>query len=413
MDGWVAAILGNGLGRYADAATAGRQASQDMPGFFVSAWALPELVEAAARTGDARLAAGAVNELAETTQPSGTDWGLVIEARCRALVSESQAAEGLYREAIDRLGRTRLRPELARAHLLYGEWLRRENRRTAAREQLRTAHELLSAIGMETFAERARHELLATGETARKQTAQAAVEASQELTAQEAQVAQLAPRRPVQPGDRRPAVHQLPHRPVPPAQGLHQARHQLPRSAPPRSARRPGQARSLASLASARLGSAHEVGKHHGSFVPWPVSGRPAAGGPLLGGGARRHGGPEPVHDAVLISAAALLGGFVSGSVARIVKSWPDRSWPADQGTARDLCGRDGPAPSLTLRSVPTGRRPEGPAAITSEQETKQYPDSTVAVDGLHLYVPRWEGHQAGRDATGRTGTPKEKEKRS
>ncbi len=189
---WVTAILGNGLGRYADAAAAGRQATQDMPGFFVSAFALPELAEAAARTGNTRLAAGAVNELAETTQPSGTDWGLGVEARCRALVSEGQAAESLYREAIYRLGRTRLRPELARAHLLYGEWLRRENRRTDARKQLRTAHDMLSAIGMEAFAERARRELRATGETARKGATQAAVKAGQELTPQEAQVAQLA-----------------------------------------------------------------------------------------------------------------------------------------------------------------------------------------------------------------------------
>jgi len=189
---WVAAILGNGLGRYADAAAAGRQASQDMPGFFVSAFALPELVEAATHTGDIRLAAGAVDELAETTQPSGTDWGLGIEARCRALVSDGQAAEGLYREAIDRLGRTPLRPELARAHLLYGEWLRRENRRRDARDQLRTAYRTLDQIGMEAFAERARKELAATGETARKRTAQASVEVSQQLTPQEAQVAQLA-----------------------------------------------------------------------------------------------------------------------------------------------------------------------------------------------------------------------------
>ena len=147
--------------------------------------------------------------------------------------SEGQAAEGLYREAIDRLGRTRLRPELARAHLLYGEWLRRENRRTDAREQLRTAHDMLAAIGMEGFAERARRELAATGETARKRTAPAAAGASQELTAQEAQVARLASDGPVQPGDRRPAVHQRPHRPVPPGQGLRQARHHLPRPAAP------------------------------------------------------------------------------------------------------------------------------------------------------------------------------------
>jgi DNA-binding CsgD family transcriptional regulator len=189
---WTTAILCNGLGRYAEAALAARQASQDLPGLTPSLWALPELVEAAARSGDTQLAADAVGELAETTQPGGTDWGLGIEARCRALVSEGQAAEDLYREAVDRLGRTQLRPELARAHLLYGEWLRRENRRTDAREQLRTAYDLLLAIGMEAFAERARRELLATGEHARKRTPQSAVRTGQELTAQEAQVARLA-----------------------------------------------------------------------------------------------------------------------------------------------------------------------------------------------------------------------------
>ena len=132
------------------------------------------------------------HRLAEATQAGGTEWGLGIEARSRALMTEGQAADGLYREAIDRLGRTRLRPELARGHLLYGEWLRREGRRVDAREQLRIAHEMLDAIGMEGFAERARRELLATGETARKRTAQAAAGASQELTAQETQVALLA-----------------------------------------------------------------------------------------------------------------------------------------------------------------------------------------------------------------------------
>jgi DNA-binding CsgD family transcriptional regulator len=105
----------------------------------------PELIEAAARTGGTQLALGAVDRLAEITRPGGTDWGLGIEARCRALVSEGQAAEGLYLEAIERLGRTRVRPELARAHLLYGEWLRRENRRTDAREQLRTAQPSVAA----------------------------------------------------------------------------------------------------------------------------------------------------------------------------------------------------------------------------------------------------------------------------
>jgi DNA-binding CsgD family transcriptional regulator len=152
----------------------------------------PELIEAAARTGGTQLALGAVDRLAEITRPGGTDWGLGIEARCRALVSEGQAAEGLYLEAIERLGRTRVRPELARAHLLYGEWLRRENRRTDAREQLRTAHGMFDEIGMEGFAERARSELQATWETARKRTAQPSVAAGQELTPQEMQVALLA-----------------------------------------------------------------------------------------------------------------------------------------------------------------------------------------------------------------------------
>ena len=187
---WATAILCNGLGRYADAVAAAGHASQDMPEIPAAMYALAELAEAAARTGDTELAVRAVDELAETTTPSGTDWGLGIEARSRALVSQGRAAEDLYREAIDRLGRTRLCPDLARAHLLYGEWLRRENRRADARGQLRTAHELLSDIGMEAFAERARRELAATGETARRRTAPAV--GGQELTAQEAQVAQLA-----------------------------------------------------------------------------------------------------------------------------------------------------------------------------------------------------------------------------
>ena len=189
---WATAILRNGRGRYAEATAAAEQASRDTPEAYVSMWALPELIEAAARTGDTQRAARALDELTETTRPGGTDWGLGIEARCRALVSAGQAADALHREAIDLLGRTRLRPELARAHLLYGEWLRRENRRTDAREQLRTAHAMLDEIGMEGFAERARRELLATGETARKRTRQAAAEPSQELTPQEAQVARLA-----------------------------------------------------------------------------------------------------------------------------------------------------------------------------------------------------------------------------
>jgi tetratricopeptide (TPR) repeat protein len=185
---WVGAILYNGLGRYEEALAAARQASEDTPGLYVSMWALPELIEAAVRSGNPHVAENALARLAETTRAGGTDFGLGIEARSRALVSAPKVAEGLYREAIDRLGRTRLRPELARAHLVYGEWLRRENRRMDARGQLRAAHEMLNRIGMEAFAERTRRELLATGETVRKRT----VETPNRLTAQEAAIARLA-----------------------------------------------------------------------------------------------------------------------------------------------------------------------------------------------------------------------------
>ena len=126
--------------------------------------------------------------LSERSRVTPTEWVLGIEARVCALLGDGDAAESAYRESIQRLGRTRVRAQLARAHLLYGEWLRRERRRGEAREQLRTAHEMLDAMGMEAFAERARRELQATGETARKRTVQATVE----LTAQEAQVARLA-----------------------------------------------------------------------------------------------------------------------------------------------------------------------------------------------------------------------------
>ena len=185
---WAAAILYNGLGRYVEAREAAQQASQDTPGLYISMWALPELIEAAARSGNTRIAGEALERLADTTRAGGTDFGLGIEARCRALLSEGEAAEGCYREAIDRLGRTQLRPELARAHLLYGEWLRRAGRRLDARAQLRTAHEMLATMGAEAFAERAGSELLATGETVRKRTA----ETADELTAQEVSIARLA-----------------------------------------------------------------------------------------------------------------------------------------------------------------------------------------------------------------------------
>ena len=146
------------------------------------------LAEAAYRTGDVKLVRTALDWLSERTAVTPTDWSLGIEARVRAFLAEGDAAESLYRESIVRLGRTRVRAELARSHLLYGEWLRRERRRSDARAQLCTAYGMLDAMGIEAFAERARRELLATGGTARKRTP----ETSGQLTAQEAQVARLA-----------------------------------------------------------------------------------------------------------------------------------------------------------------------------------------------------------------------------
>jgi DNA-binding CsgD family transcriptional regulator len=185
---WASAVLNNGLGRHEEALAAAEQARQDSHDLGLTAWMLPELVEAAIRGGMSVRAADALKRLSETTAASGTDWALGIEARSRALLSEGETADALYRVAIDRLGRTRIRVDLARAHLLYGEWLRRENRRLDAREQLRTAHEMFVTMGAEGFAERARRELAATGETVRKR----AVETRDELTAQEAQIARLA-----------------------------------------------------------------------------------------------------------------------------------------------------------------------------------------------------------------------------
>jgi ATP/maltotriose-dependent transcriptional regulator MalT len=182
-----AAVLYNGLGRYEAAASAAARATSDVFNPWTAMCALPELVEAAARTGKISVASDALARLVETTR-SGTDWALGVEARSRALLSDGETAEHLHRLAIDRLGRTRLRPDLARAHLLYGEWLRRENRRLDAREQLPAAYDQLTSIGMEAFAERARMELLATGEKVRRRK----VEARDELTAQERQIARLA-----------------------------------------------------------------------------------------------------------------------------------------------------------------------------------------------------------------------------
>jgi DNA-binding CsgD family transcriptional regulator len=184
---YASSVLNNGLGRYDAARDAAWRAFERDPvahGPFL----VPELAEAASRTGDLALVRAALGWLSERTRVTSSEWALGIEARVHALLSGGNTAERRYRESIARLGRTRLRAELARSHLLYGEWLRRENRRLDAREQLRTAHEMFAAMGAEAFAGRARRELLATGETVRKRT----VETRGELTAQEAQIARLA-----------------------------------------------------------------------------------------------------------------------------------------------------------------------------------------------------------------------------
>ena len=185
---WVSAILFNGLALYDRALASAQRAADEEPQVQFSPWASTELVEAAVRSARPEVATGALERVMSATAPCHTDWSLGIQARCRALVSDGERAERLHREAIERLSRTRLRPELARAHLLYGEWLRRENRRGDAREQLHSAHDMLVTIGMQGFAERARKELQATGEKVRKRT----VETRDDLTPQERQIARLA-----------------------------------------------------------------------------------------------------------------------------------------------------------------------------------------------------------------------------
>jgi DNA-binding CsgD family transcriptional regulator len=184
---YATAVLYNGLGRHDLAREAAWPLlERDAVGY--GPFLVPEAAEAASRTGRPELVRTALDWLSERTRVIPSEWARGIEARARAFLSEGEAAEQLYRESIARLGHTRVRAELARGHLLFGEWLRRENRRVDAREQLRTAHEMLTRMGMEAFAERARRELQATGETVRKRT----VQTRDELTPQEALIARLA-----------------------------------------------------------------------------------------------------------------------------------------------------------------------------------------------------------------------------
>jgi DNA-binding CsgD family transcriptional regulator len=185
---WATAMLHNGLGRYQDALVAAQQADEETNASWWSNWGLVELIEAGARTGATEAAGDALGRLSEITTASGTDWALGIEFRSRALMTEGRAAERLYRRSIAALERTRVRAQLARSRLLFGEWLRRNRRRLDAREQLRAAHELFGEFGMLAFAERARVELQATGQRARRRTP----ETRDDLTPQEAQISRLA-----------------------------------------------------------------------------------------------------------------------------------------------------------------------------------------------------------------------------
>jgi DNA-binding CsgD family transcriptional regulator len=187
MAGCCTAILNNGLGRYDAAIDGAKRGSEDDDQWYVG-WSLVELVEAATRGGQPEVAASALLRLQERARAADTDWALGVLARSQALMSEGDRADGLYREAIERLDQTRIRLEALRARLVYGEWLRREQRRIDAREQLRAAHERFTEIGAEAFAERARRELVATGETVRRRTAQT----RDVLTHQETQIARLA-----------------------------------------------------------------------------------------------------------------------------------------------------------------------------------------------------------------------------
>ena len=185
---WATAVLYNGLGRPEEAVTAAERASEHLEAPVISSWGLVELVSAASQTGRSELASDALDRLSGITRASATDWALGVEARCKALLSEGQLAESLYRQAIERIGRTRVAVEVARSHLLYGEWLRREGRRPEGREQLGIAREMFMRMGAEAFAGQTERELRASGEHVRRRS----VKTRQELTPQETQIARLA-----------------------------------------------------------------------------------------------------------------------------------------------------------------------------------------------------------------------------
>jgi DNA-binding CsgD family transcriptional regulator len=180
-------VLYNGLGRYEEACVAALRVVEYPHDLSTSNWGTVELIEAAVRAGTPELAVDARSRLAEMARISRTEWVFGVTARSDALLAEDPRAENLYVEAIERLARTRMAVDLARAHLLYGEWLRRQRRRIDARGQLRTAHDLFSDFGMEAFAERARVELEATGEHVRKR----GVDSLAQLTPQETQISRL------------------------------------------------------------------------------------------------------------------------------------------------------------------------------------------------------------------------------
>jgi DNA-binding CsgD family transcriptional regulator len=185
---WASAVLYNGLTRYEESLVVARRCGENSADLAASTWALSELIEAAARSGVPTIAAATLRRLEVLTHAADTDWARGVEAVSRALLSDGHIAEALYQEAIERLAATRVVVGLGRAHLLYGEWLRRENRRVDARVQLRLAHEIFNRIGAEAFADRSRRELRATGELVRKRTGGTL----DELSGQEAEIARMA-----------------------------------------------------------------------------------------------------------------------------------------------------------------------------------------------------------------------------